>query len=216
MARRRSDDKRERILEAAVKVFARKGYFGARVAEIAKKAGVADGTIYLYFRNKEDILVSLFDEVMAEHIARARQELRSLPDAEGKLHAIARHHLRLFSNNQDLAVVFQVELRQSTKFMERFTATWLQDYFALLGDVIAEGQRQGALRSDLPKKLATKAFFGVLDQMVTSWILGGKDYDVGDLAEPVVELFLRGACSPAKVPKARPTLRAVASARGGR
>jgi len=216
MARRRSDDKRERILEAAVKVFARKGYFGARVAEIAKKAGVADGTIYLYFHNKEDILVSLFDEVMAEHIARAREESKTLPDAETKLRAIAGHHLRLFSGNQDLAVVFQVELRQSTKFMARFTATWLQDYFALLGDVIAEGQRQGALRSDLPKKLATKAFFGVLDQMVTSWILGGKDYDVGELAGPVVELFLRGAASPAKVPKARPALRAVASARGGR
>ena len=187
MARSRKGEKRGRILEAAVKVFARKGYFGARVSEIAKKAGVADGTIYLYFRNKEDILVSLFDEVMAEHIARARGELLSLPDAEAKLHAIASHHLRLFSGKEDLAVVFQVELRRSTKFMERFTATWLQDYFALLGDVIAQGQRQGALRSDLPKKLATKAFFGILDQMVTSWILGGKEYDVGDLAEPVVD-----------------------------
>lgn len=216
MARRRSDDKRERILEAAVKVFARKGYFGARVAEIAKKAGVADGTIYLYFRSKEDILVSLFDEVMAEHIARARRESKSLSGAQAKLHAIASHHLRLFSGNQDLAVVFQVELRRSTKFMERFTASWLQDYFALLGEVIGEGQRQGVLRADMPKKLATKAFFGVLDQMVTSWILGAKEYSVGDLAGPVVELFLRGAASPAKLPKARPALRAVASGRGGR
>jgi TetR/AcrR family fatty acid metabolism transcriptional regulator len=216
MARRRSDDKRERILQAAVRVFARKGYFGARVAEIAKKAGVADGTIYLYFRNKEDILVSLFDEVMSEHIARAREEVRAAKGARAQLSAIAAHHLRLFSGNEDLAVVFQVELRQSTKFLERFTASWLQDYFALLGEVIAGGQREGSLRADLPKKLATKVFFGALDEMVTSWILGRKDYDVGDLAEPVVDLFLRGASVPAKAREARPALTAVASARGGR
>src|SRR6185295_16849735 len=122
------------------------------------------------------------------------------------LRAIAERHLGLLGGNRDLAVVFQVELRQSTKFMERFTATWLQDYFALLSEVMAAGQREGALRADLPLKLATKAFFGVLDEMVTSWILGRKDYDVGDLAAPVVDLFLRGAASPAKAREARPAL----------
>jgi TetR/AcrR family fatty acid metabolism transcriptional regulator len=193
MARRKSDDKRQRILDAAVRVFARKGYHGAKVAEIAARARVADGTIYLYFRNKEDILVSLFDKVMEEHIAAARVELQRARDAGEKLRIVAAHHLRLFSGNPDLAVVFQVELRQSTKFLERFTACWLQDYFAVLQEVIAEGQREGSIRADLPKKLATKALFGILDEMVTSWTLGPKEYDVGDLAEPVVDLFLRGA-----------------------
>ena len=143
MPRKRSDDKRRRILQAAVKVFARRGYFGARVSEIARKAGVADGTIYLYFRSKEDILVSLFDEVMAEHLDRSRRELRRIDGAPARLRAVAEHHLRLFGENRDLAVVFQVELRQSTKFLERFTASWLQDYFTLLGDVIEQGQRGG-------------------------------------------------------------------------
>lgn len=198
MARRRTDDKRQRILDAAVRVFAKKGYHGAKVAEIAKKAGVADGTIYLYFRNKEDILVSLFDEVMEEHISQARAEIARVGGAPEKLRVAAQHHLKLFSGNEDLAVVFQVELRQSTKFLERFTASWLQDYFKLLQDVIAEGQRDGTIRPDLPKKLATKALFGILDEMVTSWTLGRKDYDVGNLAEPVVDLFLRGASAPAR------------------
>lgn len=198
MARRRTDDKRQRILDAAVRVFAKKGYHGAKVAEIAKKAGVADGTIYLYFRNKEDILVSLFDEVMEEHISQARAEIARVSGAPEKLRVAAQHHLKLFSGNEDLAVVFQVELRQSTKFLERFTASWLQDYFKLLQDVIAEGQRDGTIRPDLPKKLATKALFGILDEMVTSWTLGRKDYDVGNLAEPVVDLFLRGASAPAR------------------
>ncbi len=193
MARRRSNDKRRRMLAAAVHVFARKGYHGATVAAIAKRARVADGTIYLYFRNKEDILVSLFDEVMAKHIAAARVELARAKTAPEKLRMVAAHHLKLFSGNPDLAVVFQVELRQSTTFMERFSASWLQDYFALLQEVIAEGQRAGSIRAELPRKLATKALFGILDEMVTSWTLGRQDYDVGNLAEPVVDLFLRGA-----------------------
>ena len=195
MARPRTDDKRERILKAAVGVFARKGYFGARVSEIAKKAGVADGTIYLYFRNKEDILVSLFDDLMAEHVKQVKQALPSVPDAEGRLRLVAEHHLRALGGNRDLAVVFQVELRQSTKFMERFTASWLQDYFAVLGAILAEGQAKGEIRLDLPVKLGTKAFFGALDEMVTSWILGGKGYDLAKLAAPVVDLFLRGAAT---------------------
>jgi TetR/AcrR family transcriptional regulator, fatty acid metabolism regulator protein len=214
VARRKSDDKRRRILDAAVRVFARRGYFGAKVSEIAARAGVADGTIYLYFRDKADILVSLFDEVMAEHIAAARREVAAARGAADKLRVVARRHLRLFSGNQDLAVVFQVELRQSTKFMERFTASWLQDYFEILQGVIAAGQREGVLRADVSRKLATKAFFGILDQMVTSWVLGRKDYDVGDLAEPVVDLFVRGAAREARA--SRPALHAVASARGGR
>jgi TetR/AcrR family fatty acid metabolism transcriptional regulator len=94
MARPRTDDKRERILKAAVGVFARKGYFGSRVSEIAKKAGVADGTIYLYFRNKEDILVSLFDDLMAEHVEKVKRALPSVPDAESRLRLVAEHHLR--------------------------------------------------------------------------------------------------------------------------
>jgi len=210
MPRKRSDDKRRRILEAAVKVFARRGYFGAKVSEIARKADVADGTIYLYFRSKEDILVSLFDEVMTEHLERSRRELRRIDGAPARLRAVAAHHLRLFGENRDLAVVFQVELRQSTKFLERFTASWLQDYFALLGDVIEQGQREGSLRSDLPRKVATKAFFGALDEMVTSWILGKREYNLAQLAGPVVDLFLRGAAADARLVQVRPAAAAQA------
>jgi TetR/AcrR family transcriptional regulator, fatty acid metabolism regulator protein len=216
MARPRKDDKRARILQAAVKVFARKGYFAARVSEIAKKAGVADGTIYLYFRNKEDILVSLFDEVMANHLGKARADLRSAPGPVARLHAVAEHHLRALGENRDLAVVFQVELRQSTKFMERFTASWLQEYFQLLYGVIEEGQRAGVFRADLPKKLVAKSVFGALDEMVTSFILSGKDYDLAELAAPVVDLFLRGVAIPGKIAHSRPALAATGAGRGGK
>ena len=195
MARPRSNDKRRRILEAAVRVFARKGYFAAKVAEIARAAGIADGTIYLYFKSKDQILVSLFDGVMAEHIAKARHEIRAVRGAPARLRTLAAHHLRLLGGNRDLAIVFQVELRRSTKFMERFTASWMQDYFAVVDEVIERGQKDGTLRRDLPRKLAAKAFFGALDEMVTSWVLSRKDYDLANLAAPVVELFLEGAAA---------------------
>ncbi|MCM2257747.1 MAG: TetR family transcriptional regulator [Vicinamibacteria bacterium] len=212
MARRRSDDKRERILQAAVKVFAKKGYFAARVSEIASKAAVADGTIYLYFKGKEDLLVSLFDEVMKEHIEQARAELALVPTAPEKLRVIAEHHLRAMGQNRDLAVVFQVELRQSTKFMERFTASWLQDYFSLMSAVIEDGQKDGSLRPELPRKVVVKALFGALDEMVTSWILSRRDYDLDKLAAPVVDLFLRGAASTGtRGPTRRPALAGTAS-----
>ncbi len=178
-----------------MRVFARKGYFAARISDIAQQAAVADGTIYLYFRSKEDILVSLFDEVMSEHIQRGRAELATVEGVPARLRAIAEHHLRLLGENRELAVVFQVELRQSTKFMERFSASWLQDYFAIVSEVMEEGQTDGTLRPDLPIRFATKAFFGALDEMVTSWILSKKDYDLAELAEPVVDLFLRGAAA---------------------
>jgi TetR/AcrR family fatty acid metabolism transcriptional regulator len=216
MARPRTEDKRKRILQAAVKVFARKGYFAARVSEIARKAGVADGTIYLYFKGKEDILVRLFDEVMAEQSEEMGRAIAALPTAPERLRAIAERHLRLLGTNRDLAVVFQVELRQSTQFMERFTASWLGDYLALITQTIEQGQREGAFRADLNKKVATKAFFGALDEMVTSWIIGGKGYDLAPLALPVVDLFLRGAAAPRKSASARPALAAVATGRGGR
>ena len=192
MARPKAADKSQRILDAATRVFARKGYFAARVSDIAKKAGVADGTIYLYFRNKEDILVRLFDEVMSQHVSQAREAVRALPSAPERLRTIAERHLAVLGENRDLAVVFQVELRQSTHFMERFTGSWLRDYFDLLHEVIDGGQRDGSLRADVDRRLAAKVLFGALDEMVTSWLLSDRRYALQEMAAPVVDLFLRG------------------------
>jgi TetR/AcrR family fatty acid metabolism transcriptional regulator len=193
VARPKVTDKRRRILDAAVRVFARKGYFSARVSDIAKKAGVADGTIYLYFRSKEDLLGRLFDEVMSEHLVLAREAVRALPSAPERLRAIAERHLSVLGENRELAAVFQVELRQSTRFMERFTASWLRDYFALLDEVIEAGQRDGSLRADVSRTLGAKMLFGALDETVTSWLLSEKRYPLKEQAAPVVDLFLRGA-----------------------
>jgi TetR/AcrR family fatty acid metabolism transcriptional regulator len=209
-------DKRDLLLRAAIDTFAARGFFNAQVADVARAAGVAAGTVYLYFRSKDDLLISIFERTMTDAIAEGRRSIENLSDASARLRAIARMHLDRLGRDRALAVVFQIELRQSTKFMERFTASWLQDYFQLLYGVIEEGQRAGVFRPELKHKLVAKALFGALDEMVTSFILSGKDYDLGGLAAPVVDLFLRGVAVPGKVENTRPVLAATGSGRGGK
>ncbi len=130
---------------------------------------------------------------MGVHIDAARQEIARVDDAAARLRVIADHHLGLLGRNPDLAVVFQVELRQSTKFMDLFTASWLKEYFDLVEAAIEAGQKQGTIRADLSRGLATHAFFGALDALVTSWVLARNSFDLTELAGPILELFLTGA-----------------------
>src|SRR6476646_10086215 len=121
-AARRPDraDKRAAILRAAIDVFAARGFFNAQVADVARSAGVAAGTVYLYFRNKDDLLVSIFERTMRDAIDAGRACVAPLSDPIAQLRAVGRVHLDRLGRDRSLAIVFQVELRQSTKFMERF------------------------------------------------------------------------------------------------
>src|SRR2546425_4513302 len=147
-------DKRAMILRAATRVFARNGYFNSKVGDIARVAGVADGTVYLYFKSKEEILHSIFDQNMAEAIAAGRQLIEKVKDPREKLRRIALLHLQRLGADRDLAVVFQVELRGSTKFMEEFSAAGFAEYLRLLGGIFEEGQRAGVFRKELNPKIA--------------------------------------------------------------
>ncbi|HUE86718.1 MAG TPA: TetR/AcrR family transcriptional regulator [Vicinamibacterales bacterium] len=185
-------DKREAILRAATHVFARNGFFQSQVADIAREAGVAAGTVYLYFRNKDDLLVSLFERTMREAIAAGRAVLEGVAEPRDRLMHIARLHLERLGRDRDLAVVFQVELRQSTKFMERFSSTYLRDYLGLIRDTLAHGQATGHFRSDVNPTIAAKLFFGALDEMATNWMLSRRRYSLAAQAETIVDLFVNG------------------------
>ena len=191
MARKPEGDKRRQILDGAVTVFAQKGYFTSRVSDIANAAGVADGTIYLYFKNKEDIVVSLFADVLERHLARAKEEMANARTPRQKLLAIARHHLAALSERRDVAILFQTELRQST-LLSRISSKELRGYFDLLSKVIQEGQKTGVFKPQIPRSLVVQSFFGALDELVTSWILSPTHYNLVELAEPVTDLFLGG------------------------
>jgi TetR/AcrR family fatty acid metabolism transcriptional regulator len=185
-------DKRSAILRAAIRVFANNGYFNAKVADIARAAGVADGTVYLYFKSKEEILHSIFDRSMEEAIADGRKRLAGVTDPREKLRRIAELHLERLGADRDLAVVFQVELRGSTKFMEEFSAAGFAEYLGLIRSTIEEGQRAGVFRPELNAKVTAKILFGALDEMATNWILSGRRYKLAPMAESVLDIILNG------------------------
>ncbi len=185
-------DKRGAILRAAIQVFAHNGYFNSKVADIAREAGVADGTVYLYFKSKEEILHSVFDRNMEEAIADGKKRLEGISDPRERLRRIAHMHLDRLGADRDLAVVFQVELRGSTKFMEEFSAAAFAEYLNLIRATIEEGQRAGVFRSDLNPKVVAKILFGALDEMATNWILSKRRYKLAPMADQVLDVFLNG------------------------
>jgi TetR/AcrR family fatty acid metabolism transcriptional regulator len=191
-ARNGVTDKREAILGAATSVFAEKGFFNSKVADIAKAAGVADGTVYLYFKNKDDVLHSIFDRAMDKFIAEGRSELAKLDTADEKLRRIAELHLERLSADRDMAIVFQVELRGSIKFMQEFSAAGFAEYLDIIRATIEEGQKSGAFRSDLKPIVVAKMFYGAIDEMVTNWILSSKKYPLVPMADEVLKIFFGG------------------------
>lgn len=185
-------DKREAILRSAIKVFAGKGFFNAKVADIAREAGIADGTVYLYFKSKDDILHSIFDRAMAEFIAEGKKELEPIADPFEKLRKIAQLHLERLGADRELAIVFQVELRGSTKFMQEFSAAGFGEYLDIIKRTIEEGQRSGKFRADLKPIICAKILYGSLDEMVTNWILSSKKYPLAPMADEVMKIFFGG------------------------
>jgi TetR/AcrR family fatty acid metabolism transcriptional regulator len=191
----RDPDKPEQIIQAAVRVFARKGYFSSRVSDIAREAGIAAGTIYLYFKTKEDILITLFRDKMSVFVSSLRRAIADEPDAVAKVRRLVRLHFEMLEGDPDLAEVVQVELRQGQKFFRGASSQEIASYFALIGSVLEEGVGQGHFKSDLPVKVATKMLFGAMDQMATSWVLGKRGYRLVDTAPAVADLFLQGVAA---------------------
>ncbi|PYN13170.1 MAG: TetR family transcriptional regulator, partial [Candidatus Rokuibacteriota bacterium] len=132
----RDPDKPQQIIDAAIRVFARSGYYNSRVSDIAREAGIASGTIYLYFKTKDDILVTLFREKMAEWVALVRREIAAERDPVAKIRKIVALHFRVLEENPDLAEVVQVELRQGQKFFRGASAHEISAYFSVINDVL--------------------------------------------------------------------------------
>ena len=188
----RNADKYERILDAAVAVFAEKGFFTARVSDIADRANVADGTVYLYFKSKEEILMSVINTAFDGFMSLARTELKKVADPAERLRRLAFLHLDAMGSNRNLAVVFQMELRQSTRFLSEFSHRHMIEYLGLVREAITEGQAQGIFRREMSDKYAANCFFGALDEMVTSWVLSEHEYKLANVADVVVDIFLNG------------------------
>ena len=191
----RDPDKPHQIIDAAVRVFARNGYYNSRVSDIAREAGIAAGTIYLYFKTKDAILVTLFREKMAEWVALVRKAIAGERDPVAKIRKIVALHFKVIEEHPDLAEVVQVELRQGQKFFRGASAHEVSAYFDVIQGVLEEGVAAGRIRHDLPVKIATKMLFGAMDQLATSWVLGKRAYRLTDAADAVATIFLKGVCT---------------------
>jgi TetR/AcrR family fatty acid metabolism transcriptional regulator len=196
--------KHQRILRAATKVFASKGYFAARMTDVAKQAEVADGTLYLYFEGKEHLLQSIFDDVLGRFIERLEQEMAHLDDPLDKLRVMVRLHLETLGRDRDLAHVLQIETRHSRRFMSVFTRGKLGEYLNLVRSIVEEGQELGVFRRDISPGLTTNVVFGAVDELVMSWILTDQPGDLVRGVDPLLEILTRGMMTCAGTEGDRP------------
>lgn len=193
MGKRKNNEKYYRIIEAATKVFAEKGFYQSKISEIAREAKVADGTIYIYFENKDDILISLFEEQMKAVIDNMVGQISGIDDPAKRLERFASTHLDLIENNKDMAEIIQVEVRQSDKFMKEYRNEKFMQYLNIIEDIITEGQERGIFKKDVIPKVAKRAFFGALDEVSRFWVLSSRrQYDIRTVAKQISEYFLNG------------------------
>jgi len=193
VSKRKDNEKYHRIIEAATKVFAKNGFYQSKIAQIAKEAGVADGTIYIYFENKDDILISLFEEQMKVVLDNMALQVAKIDDPAERLEKFAATHLGLIEMNKDMAEIIQVELRQSGKFMKEYKNEGFLEYLDIIGDIIIEGQKRGLFNKDVIPGVAKRAFFGALDEVSRFWVLSSrKQYDIRTVAKQISGFFLKG------------------------
>ncbi len=192
MARPSDGNKKERILDAAVVEIAQRGFHQTTVARIAKRAGVADGTIYLYFKNKEEILFSLFERAMGRFIIESEAKLEKVASASEKLRQIIELHLTIVGQDRDQAIITQVELRHSLHFMGQLSRAQVGQYLGIIEKVVVQGQQDGEFRGNLDPVFAAKAVFGVLDEMATDWVLSHRNTRLESKVGVVGDFILAG------------------------
>jgi len=187
-------DKRTLITDAAVEVFAEKGFHQARISDIAKRAGVADGTIYLYFKNKDDLLLSVFEEKMDFMLEGLGKALSGVEDPLEQVRRFARFHFEQVRTHRSAAEVLQVELRLSNKFLKEYRPEKLWAYLGVFGQIIRDGQVKGVFRENLDPFVNMWAFFGALDELAMQWVLSrnAERFNLEEAAEQVAEVFIRG------------------------
>ena len=179
------------ILDAALKVIAENGFHGSQVSKIAKEAGVADGTIYLYFKNKEDILISLFQNKLGHLIDMFNESIRSSSSAEAAIRSICQIHFSELQKDVHLAYVTQIELRQSNIELRKAIGEIVKPYFKLIEHILIQGIENNEFRTDLDVKLARNLIFGAMDEVVSSWLISGSKYSLTSQIEGTIDFFLR-------------------------
>jgi TetR/AcrR family fatty acid metabolism transcriptional regulator len=190
--KKKNMDKYQRILDAAIKVFADQGFFQSTVSQIAKAAGVADGTIYLYFKNKDDILIHFYEYKTRQIFERFRDAVSQPSTAEEKLRCLIRVHLQEFQKDRNMAIVYQAETHQNRRLGHQQIKEMSKMYRDIISEVVELGQEEGSIRRDLYMGLVKRFINGAVDEVINSWIHSGGKYDLVTMADPLVDLFIKG------------------------
>ena len=185
-------DKYGRILDAAVDVIAEHGFFQSPVSKIAERAGVADGTVYLYFKNKDDVLRAAIDRIMQRFYDGIEEEFLQVTDPRGQLEVIGRRHLEMARVNRNVTILMQTEVRQSAKFIAEFSHKHLVRYIQIVREVIRRGQEQGVFRKDLSDGVVAHCWFGAIDELLTTAVFSGRSYDAKATTGQVLDVLLNG------------------------
>lgn len=193
---RRDESKYNAILDAAVSVMAESGYHHAQIARIAKAAGVADGTVYLYFKNKEDILVSVLRQTIGEIVDKATETSVKAASAEEQLRSLVRLYFGELGVRRDLAMVTQVHLRQVDANIRREIGNIMKPFYNLLDEMFERGVREGVFSPNLNLRITRRLIFGTMDETVSAWVLSGAKYDLASLSNDVVDALLYGLTGP--------------------
>lgn len=189
---RSNNDKYHQILNAAIKVFAEQGYHKATISQVAKAAGVADGTIYIYFKNKADILFNFFSYKTRRVFDRFKDEVETAQYAEDKLRNLIRRHLGEFQRDPNMAVVFQREALQARYIDEGYIKDITKMYLDIIEEILIQGQKEGSIRKDFQTGLAKRFILGAVNEVINTWVVTGIKYDLVTMADPLVDLYFKG------------------------
>jgi TetR/AcrR family fatty acid metabolism transcriptional regulator len=185
-------EKYQRILDAAVEVIAQNGYFQSPVSAIAARAGVADGTVYLYFKSKDDVLRTAIDTTFERFYSQVEEAFRTMHGPREQLEYIARLHLESSSVNRSMAILMQTEMRQSARFIAEFSHKHLVRYIQVVREVVRRGQQQGIFRADVSDGVVAHCMFGAIDELLSSAVFTGRVYDAKTTAAQVLDVLLHG------------------------
>ncbi len=192
MARPKDFSKRERILNAAIKIISKKGFFNTSISEIAKMANVADGSVYTYFKGKNELLIEAFKLVLHKILKKVEVEINKVTDPIEKIKIIIKMHIEFMEKHPDTANFLQIQLRQSNRDIRLHIRNEMRKYYHILGEILNQGIELGKIRKDVNKRVIGSLIFGTVDEIVTSWVLSEKDEKLTDKLDDIYKVVLTG------------------------
>ena len=192
MARPKDYTKRERILNAAIKIISKKGFFNTSISEIAKMANVADGSVYTYFRGKNELLIEAFKLVLHKILKRAEAEINKTTDPVEKIRIIIKMHIEFMEKHPDTANFLQIQLRQSNRDIRLHIKNEMRKYYKIIGEILNQGIELGKIRDDVNKRVIGSLIFGTVDEIITSWLLSEKNEKLTDKLDDIYKVIFKG------------------------